>query len=209
MAGHLPQLKITYQLSSCFFRNGKSPKWSETSHPRHGPSPSEPSPIRQDPKLVAICDTDPSLVPLRVALVFVFLGYLRISNLAPPTAQSFDPARRQALEAGASVRPQVDKNTPDPEGSHHHSTSSFGGQPHLPCRHLDPLPPYAAMDHPGQDHTASAHHRFTSREDHFCLHPQSHVPQGDESSRFVRQALYPPQPSARGGVFLFSGRSPS
>ena len=43
-------------------------------------------------KLVAICDMDPSLVPLRVALVFGFLGYLRISNLAPPTAQSFDPA---------------------------------------------------------------------------------------------------------------------
>ena len=53
-------------------------------------------------KLVAVCDTDPSLVPLRVALVFGFLGYLRISNLAPPTAQSFDPARHSSW---ADVRP--------------------------------------------------------------------------------------------------------
>ena len=53
-------------------------------------------------KLVAVCDTDPSLVPLRVALVFGFLCYLRISNLAPPTAQSFDPARHSSW---ADVRP--------------------------------------------------------------------------------------------------------
>ena len=46
--------------------------------------------------MVAVWDTDPSLVPLRVGLVFGFLGYLRISNLAPPTAQSFDSARHSS-----------------------------------------------------------------------------------------------------------------
>ena len=110
MAGLLPRLKIIYQLSSCFSRNGKYPPWSGTSHPQHGPSPSEPSPTQPDHrsavnreeliKLVAVCNTDPSLVPLRVALVFSFLGYLRISNLS--TAQSFDPARHSSW---ADVRP--------------------------------------------------------------------------------------------------------
>ena len=60
-----------------------------------GPQPDHRSAVTKDDliKLVAVRDTDPSLVPLRVALVFGFLGYLRISNLAPPTAKSFDPAR--------------------------------------------------------------------------------------------------------------------
>ena len=53
-------------------------------------------------RLVAVCNTDPSLVPLRVALVFGFLGYLRISNMTPPTAQSFDPTRHTSW---ADVRP--------------------------------------------------------------------------------------------------------
>ena len=49
-------------------------------------------------KMVAVCDTDPSLVSLRVALTFGFLGYLKISNLAPPPPppESFDPARHSS-----------------------------------------------------------------------------------------------------------------
>ena len=63
-----------------------------------GPQPEHRSAITNEDllKLVTVCDTDPSLVPLRVALVFGFLGYLRISNLAPPTAKSFDPARHSS-----------------------------------------------------------------------------------------------------------------
>ena len=60
-----------------------------------GPQPDNRSAVTIEDltRLVAICNTDPSLVRLRVALVFRFLGYLRISNMAPPTAQSFDPTR--------------------------------------------------------------------------------------------------------------------
>ena len=63
-----------------------------------GPQPDHRSAVTKDDllKLLAVCDTDPSLVPLRVALVFGFLRYLRIFNLAPPTAKSFDPPRHSS-----------------------------------------------------------------------------------------------------------------
>ena len=63
-----------------------------------GPQSDHRSAITKDDlhKQVAVCNKDPSLVPLRVALVFGFLGYLRISNLAPPTAKSFNPARHSS-----------------------------------------------------------------------------------------------------------------
>ena len=84
-----------------------SPAWTLTLRAiaySAGPQPDHRSAITREDllKLVAVCDTDPSLVPLRVALLFGFLGYLRISNLAPPTAQSFDPARHSCW---ADVRP--------------------------------------------------------------------------------------------------------
>ena len=70
-----------------------------------GPQPDNRSAITLEDltRLVAVCNTDPSLVPLRVALVFGFLGYLRISNITPPTAQSFDPTRHTSW---ADVRPR-------------------------------------------------------------------------------------------------------
>ena len=43
--------------------------------------------------LVAVCDTNVALWPLKVALVFGYLGYLRVSNLAPPSLAEFDPVR--------------------------------------------------------------------------------------------------------------------
>ena len=84
-----------------------SPAWTLTLRAiaySAGPQPDHRSAVSKEDliKLVAVCDTDPSLVPLRVALVFGFLGYLRISYLAPPTAQSFDPARHSSW---ADVRP--------------------------------------------------------------------------------------------------------
>ena len=73
-----------------------SPAWTLTLRAisySAGPQPDNRSAITLEDltRLVAVCNTDPSLVPLRVALVFGFLGYLRISNMTPPTAQSFDP----------------------------------------------------------------------------------------------------------------------
>ena len=84
-----------------------SPAWTLTLRAiaySAGPQPDHRSAVTKEDliKLVAVCDTDHSLVPLRVALIFGFLGYLRISNLAPPTAQSFDPARHSSW---ADVRP--------------------------------------------------------------------------------------------------------
>ena len=84
-----------------------SPAWTLTLRAiaySAGPQPDHRSAVTKEDliKLVAVFDTDPSLVPLRVALIFGFLGYLRISNLAPPTAQSFDPARHSSW---ADVRP--------------------------------------------------------------------------------------------------------
>ena len=43
--------------------------------------------------MIGICNTDVSLQPLKVALLFRFFGYLRISNLAPPTMDQFDATR--------------------------------------------------------------------------------------------------------------------
>ena len=84
-----------------------SPAWTLTLRAisySAGPQPDNRSAITLEDltRLVAVCNTDPSLVPLRVALVFGFLGYLRISNMTPPTAQSFDPTRHTSW---ADVRP--------------------------------------------------------------------------------------------------------
>ena len=43
--------------------------------------------------MIRICDTDKSLLPLKVALLFGYFGYLRISNMAPPTMDQFDAGR--------------------------------------------------------------------------------------------------------------------
>ena len=43
--------------------------------------------------LVALCSEDLALLPLKVGLIFGFLGYMRLSNLAPQTAGEFDPTR--------------------------------------------------------------------------------------------------------------------
>ena len=43
--------------------------------------------------LLRACDTDKSMIPLKVALSFGYLGYLRVSNLAPNSENSFDPTR--------------------------------------------------------------------------------------------------------------------
>ena len=84
-----------------------SPAWTLTLRAisySAGPQPDHRSAVTKEDliRLVAVCNTDPSLVPLRVALVFGFLGYLRISNMAPPTAQSFDATR---YSSWAYVRP--------------------------------------------------------------------------------------------------------
>ena len=84
-----------------------SPSWTLTLRAisySAGPQPDNRSAITLEDltRLVAVCNTDPSLVPLRVALVFGFLGYLRISNMTPPIAQSFDPTRHTSW---ADVRP--------------------------------------------------------------------------------------------------------
>ena len=44
-------------------------------------------------KMVDYCDKDKELCALQVALTFGYFGYLRISNLAPETASSFDMTR--------------------------------------------------------------------------------------------------------------------
>ena len=43
--------------------------------------------------LVALCSEELALLPLKVGLIFGFLGYMRLSNLAPQTAGEFDPTR--------------------------------------------------------------------------------------------------------------------
>ena len=42
---------------------------------------------------MARCDAERELLPLHLALVFGYFGYLRISNLAPDTIAGFDPSR--------------------------------------------------------------------------------------------------------------------
>ena len=84
-----------------------SPAWTLTLRAisySAGPQPDNISAITLEYliRLVAVCNTDPSLVPLRVALFFGFLGYPRISNMTLPTAQSFDPTRHTSW---ADVRP--------------------------------------------------------------------------------------------------------
>ena len=84
-----------------------SPAWTLTVRAisySAGPQPDNRSALTKENLiwLVAVCNTDPSLVPRRVALVFGFLGYLRISNMAPPTSQFFDPTRHSSW---ADVRP--------------------------------------------------------------------------------------------------------
>ena len=44
-------------------------------------------------RLVKACDNDVSLSPVKIALIFGYLGFLRASNLAPPTLTGFDPSR--------------------------------------------------------------------------------------------------------------------
>ena len=81
-------------------------------------------------KPVAICDTDPSLVTLKVAPAFGFLGYLGIPNLAPPTQHSLSTqqdillGQMSGLASRGFCSISLDENAPDPEGSHHHPTSS-------------------------------------------------------------------------------------
>ena len=48
--------------------------------------------------MVAQCDRDLALLPLKVALVFGFFGFLRLSNLAPPTVGQFDPTRHTSWD---------------------------------------------------------------------------------------------------------------
>ena len=44
-------------------------------------------------RLVRVCDIDFALWPLRLVLLFGYMGYLRVSNLAPSTATSMDVTR--------------------------------------------------------------------------------------------------------------------
>ena len=48
--------------------------------------------------MVEFCNRDVALLPLKVALVFGFFGFLRLSNLAPPTAGEFDPSRHTSWD---------------------------------------------------------------------------------------------------------------
>ena len=106
---YLSDLKLLFQewQVPSVVKDLASPAWTLTLRAiaySAGPQPDHRSAVTKEDliKLVAVCDTDPSLVLLRVALVFSFRGYLKISNLAPSTAQSFDPARHSSW---ADVRP--------------------------------------------------------------------------------------------------------
>ena len=44
-------------------------------------------------RLVRLCDSDMEFWPLKIALIFGYLGYVRVSNLAPYTASTFDVTR--------------------------------------------------------------------------------------------------------------------
>ena len=163
-------------------------------------------------KLVAICDTDPSLVPLRVAFVFGFLGYLRISNLAPPKAQSFDPARHSSW---ADVRPCKQGILFDLKWTKTLKTQR--GVTTIPLAALEdnricPAATWTLYRHMlpcfTPDRTTPLLLTTAPLVGKTCLNPQSLVPQGSTSSGFVRQALYPPQPSARGASFCFQAGVP-
>ena len=47
--------------------------------------------------MMEAASSEEDMVPLMVALTFGFLGYLRISNLAPPTADQFDITRHTSI----------------------------------------------------------------------------------------------------------------
>ena len=47
--------------------------------------------------LIEATNTETFLTPLKVALTFGFLGYLRISNLSPPTIATFDNTRHSTF----------------------------------------------------------------------------------------------------------------
>ena len=88
---YLSAIKVLFQewLIADVVRDLSSPAWNLTLRAIYsaGPQPDHRSAVTKDHllKLVAVCDTDPSLVPLRVVLVFGFLGYLRISPLLQPS----------------------------------------------------------------------------------------------------------------------------
>ena len=116
---YLSAIKILFQEwhLADVVRDLASPTWNLTLRAisySAGPQPDHRSAVTIDDllKLVLVCDMDPSLVPLRVALVFGFLGYLRISNLAPPTAKSFDPTRHSSW---ADVKPGKEGLLLDPK----------------------------------------------------------------------------------------------
>ena len=116
VAGPLPRLKNNLSAVKLLFqewqvpsvvRDLSSPAWTLILRAitySAGPQPDHRSAVTKEDliKPVAICDMDSSLVLLKVAPAFGFLGYLGIMNLAPPTAQSFNPARHSSW---ADVRP--------------------------------------------------------------------------------------------------------
>ena len=88
---YLSAVKILFQewRVAAVVKDMSSPAWSLTLRAISysvGPQPDHRSAVTKDDliKLVAVCDTNPSLVPLRVALVFGFLGYLRIKHDTVP-----------------------------------------------------------------------------------------------------------------------------
>ena len=48
--------------------------------------------------IIEVCSRHDDLTPIRVAVTFAFCAFLRISNLAPPTAQTFDKSRHTTFK---------------------------------------------------------------------------------------------------------------
>ena len=54
--------------------------------------------------IIQACSRHDDLTPIRVAATFGFCAFLRISNLAPPTAQEFDRARHTTFSVHHKFR---------------------------------------------------------------------------------------------------------
>ena len=152
---YLPAIKSLFQewRAASVVKDLTSPAWTLTLRAisySAGPQPDNRSAITLEDltRLVAVCNTDPSLVPLRVALVFGFLGYLRISNMTPPTAQSFDPPRCPTLRTRVTTRPKVDQDASDTARGDHHPPLLPVRPAHLPSSRMEPIPAHASRRQP-------------------------------------------------------------
>ena len=117
--------------------------------------------------------------PLLVALTFGFFGYLRISNLAPLKASTFDPTTfgyHRARAGFSFLHEMVEKTSVDPQLSDD-PAPAFGLLPTVSGSGLEDLQANAGLcqDQHRCQHACPAHLPRHSRQAHLHHHVKGHV----------------------------------